>query len=276
MKIENNKTLKPVISWTDYKIDPRYFILFFLFTFVCAGQFYLGFFQKWDAVIISVATTVITEMIIVKFLYNKFAFPLSAFITGLGISLLLSSHILAMYALTAFLAIVLKFSIRFKGGHVFNPNNLSMVLVLFILPSYAVSTPKQWTNGFLIMAVVLILGIVACYMAGRLDIVLSFLVGFLLMALIRHFVFGAPLLAALGPLMGASLQLFSFFMITDPKSTPTTRKARIIFGLLVALVDAIFRINAVPNPQFYALFIISALSIIPFRLWVTREKNLII
>ncbi|MFC0416244.1 RnfABCDGE type electron transport complex subunit D [Cytobacillus solani] len=273
---EKKQMIKPVISWKDYNIDPRYFILAFLFTFVCAGQLFLGFFQQWDAVIVSVATTVLTEIIIVKMVYKKFTFPLSAFITGLGISLLLSSHVLAVYALTSFIAILLKFTIRFKGGHVFNPNNLAMVLVLFLIPSYAVSTPKQWTNGFTIMALVLLLGVIACYMANRLDIVSSFLVGFVAFALIRHFVFGAPLFAALGPLLGASLQLFAFFMITDPKSTPTTRKARIFFGISVAFIDAIFRINAIPNPQFYALFIISALSIIPFRLWASKKTNAVV
>ncbi|SDZ40557.1 RnfABCDGE type electron transport complex subunit D [Bacillus sp. 166amftsu] len=272
MSKEYNQNLKPVISWRDYKVDPRYFILLFLFTFVCAGQLFLGFFQQWDAVFVSVTTTVLTEFIIVRVIYKKFAFPLSAFITGLGVSLLLSSHVLAIYVLTSFLAIVLKFTIRFKGGHVFNPNNLAMVVVLFLLPAYAVSTPKQWTNGFTVMALVLCLGVIACYMAKRLDIVVSYLTGFVIFALMRHYAFGAPLWAALGPLMGASLQLFSFFMITDPKSTPTTRKARIIFGLSVALIDAIFRIYNIPNSQFYALFTIAALSIIPFRLWATKNN----
>lgn len=271
MKNEKNTQLRPVVSWLDYKIDPRYFILAFLFSFVVAGQIYLGFFQKWDAVFVAVLSSTATELIINRIKNKKWIFPLSAFITGMGVSLLLSSHLLWPYALTSILAISLKYVIRFKGGHIFNPNNVAMVIVLVLIPQFAVSTPKQWTNGMEIMALILLLGLVVGYMANRLDIIVTFLGSFTFFAMIRHFVFGAPLFAALGPLLGASFQLFTFFMITDPKSTPTTRKARIIFAISVAAIDAIFRINRVPNPQFYALFIVCLLMIIPYRIWVTKK-----
>ncbi|WP_068776363.1 RnfABCDGE type electron transport complex subunit D [Paenibacillus sp. FJAT-26967] len=274
MRNEIRTDLRPVVSWRDYRLDPRYFILLFLGSFAIAGQVYLGFFQKWDAILVSVACTMITELILCRCTAKTWRFPLSAVITGIGISLLLSSNLLWPYALASFLAISLKYMIRFKGGHVFNPNNVAMVLMLFFLPQYAVSTPKQWTNGIGIMLVILCLGILVCYMANRLDSVLAFLGSFTLFALVRHFLFGAPLLAALGPLMGASLQLFAFFMITDPKSTPSTRKARILFAFLVALLDAVFRINRIANPQFYALFLVCLVLVIPYRIWASRQISL--
>ncbi|MVO98895.1 RnfABCDGE type electron transport complex subunit D [Paenibacillus lutrae] len=274
MRNELRTDLRPVVSWRDYRLDPRYFILLFLSSFAIAGQVYLGFFQKWDAVLISVACTTITELILCRCTTKTWQFPLSAVITGIGISLLLSSNLLWPYALASFLAIALKYMIRFKGGHVFNPNNVAMVLMLFFLPQYAVSTPKQWTNGIGVMLTILCLGILVCYMANRLDSVLAFLGSFTLFALVRHFLFGAPLLAALGPLMGASLQLFAFFMITDPKSTPSTRKARILFAFLVALLDAVFRINRIANPQFYALFLVCLILVIPYRIWASRQISL--
>jgi len=274
MRNETETRFRSVISWQDYKIDPRYFILAFLSSFAIAGQMYLGFFQKWDAVIASVLCATLTEVILCKLRLKVWRFPLSAVITGIGISLLLSSNVTWAYALTAVIAISLKYAIRFKGAHIFNPNNAAMVIMLLGLPQYAVSTPKQWTNGIEIMVAILFLGIVVCYIANRLDSVLTFLGSFAFFALIRHFAFGVPIFAALGPLMGASLQLFAFFMITDPKTTPTTRTGRIVFAFLVAMVDAVFRVNRVPNPQFYALFIVCLAAIVPYRIWASRKQAL--
>ncbi|MFB7814442.1 RnfABCDGE type electron transport complex subunit D [Paenibacillus chitinolyticus] len=273
MRNETNTHLRSVVSWRDYLIDPRYFILVFLSSFAIAGQVYLGFFQKWDAVLVAVVCCTGTEIILNRLKNKTWMFPLSALITGIGISLLLSSNQLWPYALTAVIAISLKYAIRFKGGHIFNPNNVAMVIMLYSLPQYAVSTPKQWTNGIGVMILILCLGIVVCYIANRLDAVLAFLGSFTLFAFVRHFFFGAPLFAALGPLMGASLQLFAFFMITDPKSTPATRSARIAFAFFVALLDAVFRINRIPNPQFYALFLVCLALIIPYRLWASRKTE---
>ncbi|MGA5691464.1 RnfABCDGE type electron transport complex subunit D [Cytobacillus pseudoceanisediminis] len=268
----NSSNSPSITSWSDYKIDPRYFLLVFLASYFIAGQIYLGFFQTWDAVILSVTTTTITEFLLVRIIYKKWKFPLSAIITGTGISLLLSSHELWPYVLTSFLAIFLKFTVRFQGGHVFNPNNLALVIMLFFLPQYAVSTPKQWTNGFVIMLFILLLGLIVSYSANRLDTAVAFLVGFFVFSLVRHYFFGEPLLFAMGPLMGASLQLFTFYMITDPKTTPGSRKARIIFAVLIALVDSVLRTLSITNSQFYASFLISLLFTMPYRFYSQKQK----
>lgn len=268
----NSSKSPSITSWSDYKIDPRYFLLVFLASFFTAGQVYLGFFQTWDVLIFSVTTTTITELLLVRFIYKKWQFPLSAIITGIGISLLLSSHLIWPYVLTSFLAIFLKFTVRFKGGHVFNPNNLALVIMLFFLPQYAVSTPKQWTNGFGLMLVILLLGLIVSYSAKRLDTVVAFLISFFVFSLVRHYFFGEPLLGAMGPLWGASLQLFTFYMITDPKTTPGSRKARIAFAVLVALVDSVLRTLSITNSQFYASFIISLLFTMPYRIYSQKQK----
>lgn len=258
-------------SNTLRKLDPRYYILLFLCCFVFAGQFFLGFFQKWDAVFASILSTVLTELLLVRFLYKQWKFPLSALITGLGISLLLSSHLLWPYILTSVLAIFIKFMVRYKGSHIFNPNNAAMVFMLFFLPQYAVSTPKQWSNGFEIMLLVLLLGFIAVYVANRIDTVLAFISGFVAFAFVRHLLFDQPLLWTLGPMLGAAFQLFVFFMITDPKTTPSTRKMRVIVGVAIAFADAILRVLEITNSQFYAAFLITLLLGLPYKL-VTSKK----
>lgn len=273
MRNESIDRVRVTVAWSDYKIDPRYFILLFLSTFAVAGQVYLGFFQRWDDLLAAVLVSTLTELFLYRVFKKHWAFPISGIITGIGVSLLLSSHVMWAYALTSFLAISLKYLIRLKGGQIFNPNNLAMVIMLMALPQFAVSTPKQWTNGFGIMLFIMLLGLIVCYLANRLDSVLTFLGSFALFGLMRHYFFGAPLYAALGPLMGASLQLFCFFMITDPKSSPSTRRGRIIFAFAVAAIDAFFRIQRIPNPQFYALFLVCLFVVVPHRLWMSKIER---
>jgi Na+-translocating ferredoxin:NAD+ oxidoreductase RnfD subunit len=256
------------------KIDPRYFVLLFLTTFVIAGQTYLGFLQKWDAIFSSVISAVAAELILSRLVYRKWRFPLSAVISGLGISLLISSTFTWPYVLTSVLAIGCKYFIRYKDNHIFNPNNIALVFMLLFLPQYAVSTPKQWSNGFEVMAVILLLGALAAYMANRLDTVIAFAASFVLFAIGRHLFFDQPLLWALGPAMGASFQLFTFFMITDPKTTPPTRQARILFAVAIALVDAVFRIESITNSQFYSAFLVTLLLGIPYRLLRSRKERI--
>jgi len=252
------------------RLDPRYLILAFLLVFVTVGQLYLGFFQKWSAVFTSVGFAVATELFFFR-LRKIRQFPISAIISGLGISLLLSSDEGWPYALAAVLAISLKHLIRYEGRHIFNPNNIALVFMLYMLPEYAVSTPKQWTNGYEVMVLILLLGFVASYSAKRLDTVLAFLVSFVVFALGRSVFFDHPWLWSLGPVLGASFQLFTFFMITDPKTTPPTRKARIWFAVAIAFIDAIMRVLSITNSLFYAAFWVTLLVGIPYRYWRSKR-----
>lgn len=246
--------------------DPRYYILLFLASFTLAGQLYLGFFQNWKDIGASVITAVVLEFLIVGIRYKSWKFPLSALITGLGIGLLLSSHKVWPYIVTSLLAIVFKHTVRIRGNHVFNPNNIAMVVMLFFVPGFAVSTPKQWTNGIEVMTILLLFGCIAAYKANRLDTVLAFVGGYALFAAVRHWGFDEPYFYAFGPMLGAAFQLFTFFMITDPKTTPPLRSQRIGFGVTIALIDAILRLCAVNHSLFYASFLVTLLLGLPLRL----------
>lgn len=253
--------------------DPRYFILLFLLSFVVIGQLYLDFFQKWDTFFASVFTAMAAEVILCRLVRKKWMFPLSALISGIGISLILSSYLVWPYVLAAIIAIGTKYAFRLGGRHVFNPNNVAVVFVLFFLSEYVVTTPKQWTNDITVMTIILVLGSIAAYVANRLDTVVAFVSGYFVFGFIRHFFFNEPLLFALGPMMGASFQLFAFFMLTDPKTTPSKSSARILLACCVAAVDAWLRIHAVTNSLFYSAFIVTLLFGAPYRWLLMRRQS---
>ncbi len=254
------------------KLDPRYFILIFLLSFVVMGQLFLDFFQKWDTFFASIGTTMLVELVLHRWIRKKWIFPLSALISGIGISLILSTYLVWPYVLAAALAIGTKYVFRLGGQHIFNPNNVAVVCVLFFLSEYVITSPKQWTNDITVMIAILILGCVAAYMAGRLDTVFAFVCGYVVFAYVRHLFFDEPVLFAYGPMMGATFQLFVFFMLTDPKTTPAKSSVRIVLALCIAAADAWLRIHAVTNSLFYAAFIVTLLFGAPYR-WLLHRRH---
>lgn len=57
---------------------------------------------------------------------------------------------------------------------------------------------------------------------------------------------------------GAAFMLFTFFMITDPMTTPETVSGRIAFGVVVGILDNLLRYKQVSQSPFFALFVVSA------------------
>src|SRR4029078_2685373 len=108
--------------------------------------------------------------------------------------------------------------------------------------------PGQWGDfaffGFLLICV----GGLVVNRASRADVTLAFLGTFLGLVFARSYWLGEPLAIPLHRLQNGALLIFSFFMISDPKTTPDSRAGRIMFGILVALGAAfvqfrLFRTN---------------------------------
>jgi len=53
---------------------------------------------------------------------------------------------------------------------------------------------------------------------------------------------GGALLAEIAPITGPMYQLFVFFMVTDPRTTVSTRRGRMIVVAIVALVETLIRL----------------------------------
>src|SRR5947208_14504005 len=75
-----------------------------------------------------------------------------------------------------------------------------------------------------------------------LHITLTYVAGFVALAALRHWIVGGPLLAEIAPITGPMYQLFIFFMITDPKTTVSTVRGRIIVAAAVAVAETAIRL----------------------------------
>jgi Na+-translocating ferredoxin:NAD+ oxidoreductase RnfD subunit len=55
-----------------------------------------------------------------------------------------------------------------------------------------------------------------------------------LQAVIRHFLLGTLFLPSLNPMTGVAYLLFTFYMVTDPATTPSSVRGQVGFGAAVA------------------------------------------
>jgi Na+-transporting NADH:ubiquinone oxidoreductase subunit NqrB len=140
---------------------------------------------------------------------------------------------LAVFA--AILTIAGKFLIRIDGKHVFNPTNSGIVAMLLVSPHVWVS-PGQWGSAAFFAFLLACGGSLVVTRAARSDVTYAFIVCYCALLFGRSFYLGEPLAIPLHRLDSGALLLFTFFMISDPKTTPDSRIGRVAFAALVAFV----------------------------------------
>jgi hypothetical protein len=157
----------------------------------------------------------------------------SALISGLSLCLLLRTNRPELAMLAAVLTIAGKFLVRFRGKHVFNPTNGGLVAMLLLTDQVWVS-PGQWGSAAFFTFLMACLGGVVVKRASRSDVTYAFIIFYGALLFGRSFYLGEPLAIPVHRLESGALLLFTFFMISDPKTTPDSRAGRVLFAGLVA------------------------------------------
>jgi Na+-transporting NADH:ubiquinone oxidoreductase subunit NqrB len=157
----------------------------------------------------------------------------SALISGLSLCLLLRTNRTDLAILAAFVTIAAKFVIRYRGKHIFNPTNGGIVAMLVLTDQVWVS-PGQWGSVAFFAFLMACLGGVVVNRASRSDVTYAFIVFYCALLFGRSWYLGEPFAIPLHRLQGGALLLFTFFMISDPKTTPDSRAGRVLFAALVA------------------------------------------
>ncbi|MGC4100660.1 RnfABCDGE type electron transport complex subunit D [Ferruginibacter sp.] len=232
---------------TSFFKDARYFQVLFQCSFLSYGIFYLGWNAEWALYFTYLSVSIVTQLcaeIILSRIKSK-SLPStvkikngipSAIISSMGLCLLLKTNSLPVAALAAFISIASKYIIRIRGKHIFNPSALGIVAAV-LLTGKAWISPGQWGSNAVLFFAVICLGFIVTTRVQKLDTSLAFLLTFGGLLFIRQIVYlGWPLDFFVQSISTGSLLLFSFFMITDPKTTPNHKVARIIWSMLVAAV----------------------------------------
>jgi enediyne biosynthesis protein E5 len=213
--------------------DPRLYQIVSLSTLLLYGLFWLRFDISLWQIVVTLGIAQLTQYASTRYFKLPFFDPKSALISSLSLCLLLRTNDLAVAALAAFVAIGSKFVIRWKDKHIFNPTNFALVVIL--ASGLGWISPGQWGQvawfGFLIAC----LGSLVVTRAARADVTLAFLTFYVGLLFIRALWLGDPLTIPLDQIESGALLIFSFFMISDTKTTPYSRTGQIVYALLVAL-----------------------------------------
>ncbi|MDE3185585.1 MAG: RnfABCDGE type electron transport complex subunit D [Bacteroidota bacterium] len=232
----------------------------FITLLLLIGQLSFGVLDSYINVVVSVCAAMLTEMILSRVLLGKWKSLSSAYISGISVGILIRSTMIWPYIITAVLSIMSKYVLRYKGKHLWNPSNFGVSWMLFMAPLDVAGLSIQWGSNFLGLAVIWVLGLVIVYRAKRFHVTITYVISFIILAYIRSLIVGDTFLAEVSPLTGPMYQLFIFFMMTDPPTSVSTRKGRIIVAILIALVEFVLRLNSFIYAPFYALFLVGPLA----------------
>lgn len=224
------------------------------------GHTVLGFEQSWAQPLVSLFAAYTTEILLELLESRRLGrkprflgpgstfvdFLLSAHISGLAVAMLLySNDRLLPIAFAAVTAIASKH--LFRAGvngasrHFFNPSNLGITATLLAFPWVGIAQPYMFTENltggwdwFLPGLIVFTGSFLNTRFTKRIPLILAWAGGFVLQAAIRHFAFGNLFLPSLNPMTGVAFLLFTFYMVTDPATTPSSVRGQVGFGLAVA------------------------------------------
>jgi hypothetical protein len=249
------------------------------------GHTILGFEESWAQPLVALVTAYSLEILLewVDAWVNRrtpgFAgsfgqlvdFLLSAHITGLAIAMLLyANERLLLIAFATAVAIGSKAIVRAPVGnstrHFLNPSNLGITITLLLFPWVGIAPPYQFTENlsgigdWILPGLLIVSGtFLNARFTHRLPLIAAWLGGFAVQALLRSLVFGMPIVAGFVPMTGVAFLLFTFYMVTDPGTTPSKPLNQVIFGASVAAVYGLLMVSHIVFGFFFALTLVCTL-----------------
>ena len=254
-------------AWQAWRgLDARLFQILFLGSLLLFGALLRDFALRWEQVALAFAAGLAAQAFWIRALGLRNAGYLSALVTCLGTSILVRADSLWVHPLLAAVAMSSKFAIRIRGKHVFNPANLAVILAIAAVPG-AWASPGQWGSDVLIGLWFVCLGVTVTTGAKRLDVAWAFLGSYAALLAARMLILGQPHAVLIHQLSGGALLLFTFFMISDPMTTPNRRAPRLVYAALVAAFAFVWQFLLFEtNGPVWGLFLLTPL--VPLFDWL--------
>lgn len=246
-----------------------------------AGHFFLGFEQSFAYPLVAIATTYLLEFLFeFCFCYlNKkktrysgglvkvVDFLLPAHITGMATSMLLFANsnlypIIFASAVAICSKVIFRLNIEGRSRHFLNPSNTGIAVTLILFPWVGISPPYMFTENlygiadWILPGILIVVGsLLNTVFTGRITLILAWACGFFMQAYIRSLLFDLSFVAVLLPLSGVAFMLYTFYMISDPATTPESKGGQIIFALSTAFFYGLLMVFHIVFGLFFALLI---------------------
>lgn len=230
-----------------------------------------GVLRSYEAILMAIGAAIITELVLSRLLLGRVRHFASAYISGISVGILIHSPVLWPYALGGTLSIMSKYVLRIPGQHLWNPSNFGICALLFLAPFAVAPLSVQWGNDMWPMLVIWAIGLYTIWRARRAHITLAYAAAFFVFAFVRSQITGDAFLAEVAPITGPMYQLFALFMVTDPKTTVSSKRGEVAVVVVVAFVEMLLRLGEVIYAPFYALFLVGPTALLLERAWRARR-----
>jgi len=225
------------------RLDPRYFQIIFQAIFLSYGILVLHWDADWQHYLLSIggcllfqyaADSIKSKRLLRPSEFDRWGF--SILISAMSLCLLLKTNDWYISLLAAFLTVSSKYIFRWKSKHLFNPSAFGIVATLW-LTGDAWLSPGQWGSNAVIFFGAITLGTIVVTRVQKLDVSLAFLLTFVGLLYWRQvYVLQWPMDYFIHSISTGSLLLFTFFMISDPRTSPNHPVARILWAVGIAVV----------------------------------------
>ena len=251
--------------------DARLHASFVVLTIHTLGQTVFGFRVSVPQIVSAILASALVEVIVTARRNGRIAWPASAILTGSGVGLILrvsgtdawdhwTWHAWYLFAGTAALSLGTKYVVRHRGQQVFNPSNIGLLAVFLLLGSSRVEPLDLWwhrwsvpialaygaivVGGVLITRRLALLGMAAAFWS-------TLAVGSAVLGASRHCITTEWSLrpvcdADFSRLIATSpeILIFTFFMLTDPRTAPKGATRRVAFGAGVGVLSLLLLASA--------------------------------
>jgi Na+-translocating ferredoxin:NAD+ oxidoreductase RnfD subunit len=263
----------PARNWRRlFTLENRFIPPIFITLILLLGNLSFGILESYTKTLLAIASAIATELILGRLVTGKWPHLASAYITGISVGILIRSPAFWPYALCSVIAITSKYVVRVKGRHIFNPSNFGICVMLFFAAESVAMLSIQWGNNIWAMLVIWSLGSAIIWRLRRFHICATYVLSFLLFAVIRSFITHEPWQSEVSPITGPEYQLFIFFMITDPKTTVRSKRWQCVVAFTVAAVEMVMRLDQSIYAPLYALFVVGPTAILIEMWWNSRHK----
>jgi hypothetical protein len=170
------------------------------------------------------------------------------------------------------LAVVLALAALLPPGlptrHYLNPSNFGIAVTLLLFPSVGIAVPYHFTENLgsigdwaLPLFIICSGSFLNTWYTRRIPLALAWVVAFALQAIVSSLILWystgyCPVVARLSAMTGVAFILFTFYMVTDPATTPERPGAQVAFGASVALVYSLLLMWHIVFGLFVALVIV--------------------
>lgn len=244
--------------------DPRIPFAGILTAYVVMGTLWLGFNRSPGQILLIVVTGCALDMGLHWLLRKReLLVPLSAYISSLSIAILLNfAHDPWLLFFPIFVTIASKYLLTVDGKHHFNPSLFGIATTLLVAGDLISAAPAYQWGGTLAMSAFIVSAALALFVfrIGRGWLIVSFLFFYALQTGLRAWLMRAhlpPEMLFLGTLTSAPFFLFTFFMITDPRTSPSTPRAQVALAFAITLVDLYLHTLESVFTFFYAAFAVA-------------------